>query len=100
MIKPGKNDIKVEILIAGRELEELQKHTWSMDESFELDNRIDSYQGKKPIGLYRWDLECLIDVLDIALDDPQEYPSKDLPEYQALNNLYSRLKDEFKKTYG
>ena len=42
-MKPGKRDIKVSILITGQELDELQKHTWSMAESFGLDRRIDNY---------------------------------------------------------
>lgn len=68
-MKPGLRDIKDQILIAAQELEEFQKQTcWSMAESFGLDQRIDQYLGKKPIGLYRWDLECLIDVLDFALN--------------------------------
>jgi len=41
-MKPGKRDIKVKTLITGQELEELQKHTWSMGESFGLDRRIGS----------------------------------------------------------
>ena len=99
MVKPGKRDIKIDVLITGKELDELKKHTCSMAESFGLDNRIERYQGKRPIGLYRWDFECLIDVLNMALEDPQEYPSKDSPEYHALNNLYTKLKNEYEKTY-
>ncbi len=53
MIKPGSRDIKVNILITGEELDELQKHTWSMVEAFGLDRRIEQYKGKKPIGFYR-----------------------------------------------
>ena len=45
-MKPGKRDIKVSILITGQELDELQKHTWSMAESFGLDRRIDNYMTK------------------------------------------------------
>lgn len=99
MIKPGKRDIKINILITDKELDELKKHTWSMSESFGLDDRIEKYQGKHPIGLYQWDFECLIDVLFVALDDPNEYPLKSSPEYHALNNLYIRLKNEYRKTY-
>jgi hypothetical protein len=40
-----------------------------MDEAFGLDARIRKYQGSRPIGFYRWDLECLIDVIDSALAD-------------------------------
>ena len=52
-----------------------------MAEPFGLDRRIDQYMGKKPIGLYRWDLECLIDVLDFALNNPKEYPDHDSSNY-------------------
>ena len=38
-MKPGSRDIKVNMLITGEELEELQKHTWSMVEAFGLDMR-------------------------------------------------------------
>lgn len=99
MIRPGKNDICVNILISGAELEELKKHTWSMAESFGLDSRIDRYQGKRPIGLYRWDLECLLDVLSMALDDPEEYPSKGSPEHATLEHLHSKLKTIYDETY-
>lgn len=99
MIKPGKGDIKVDIIITGKELEELKKYTWSMAESFGLDDRIEKYKGQRPLGLYRWDFECLIDVLSMALDDPDKYPSKDSPEYHSLNDLYSKLKDLYEKTY-
>jgi hypothetical protein len=61
-MKPGSRDIQVNILITGEELEELQKYTWSMAEAFGLDRRIELYKGKKPIGMYRWDIDCLIDV--------------------------------------
>ena len=62
MLKPGKQDIKVNILIAGEELEELQKHTWSMAESFGLDDRIDNYKGKS-----RWG--CIDGILRINSGD-------------------------------
>ena len=99
MIKPGKHDIKVNILITGQELNELKEHIWAMSESLGLDNRLMRYQGKRPIGLYQWDFECLIDVFSMVLDDPKKYPSKDSPEYHALNNLYIRLKNEYEKNY-
>ena len=34
----------MKILISGKELVELQKHTWSMAEGFGLDDRIDTYK--------------------------------------------------------
>jgi hypothetical protein len=90
-MKPGKNDLKINILITGLELDELQRHTWMMAESFGLDRRIGNCQGKRPIGLYRWDIECLTDVIHSALDDPKYYPSKTSQGYLALAALRNRL---------
>jgi len=67
-----------------------------MVEAFGLDKRIENYQGKRPIGLYRWDLECLLDVIDVALEDPVEYPDQDAEGYTNLDNLHRRLKDEYR----
>ena len=100
MIKPGSRDIKVNMLITGQELEELQKHTWSMVEAFGLDRRIEQYKGKRPVGFYRWDMEWLIDVLSIALDDPKEYPDRNSSAYVALKNLWERLKSEYERNFG
>ncbi len=63
-------------------------------EAFGLDRRIANYQGVRPIGLYRWDIECLVDVIDSALKDPEYYSTHDSPEYQALKNLRDRLQVE------
>jgi hypothetical protein len=94
-MKPGKYDKKHSILIAGAELQELKRHTWMMAESFGLDRRIENYQGKRPLGLYRWDLECLLDVVDMALVDKKAYPSQNSVQYRALQNLHQRLKAEY-----
>lgn len=98
-MKPGKYDRKHQMLIAGAELDELQRHTGMMAESFGLDRRIERYQGKRPIGLYRWDLECLIDVMASALAGLKEYPSHTSPEYLALHSLYERIKQEYDEAY-
>jgi len=98
-MKPGSQDFKVNILITGKELEELQKHTWSMAEAFGLDWRIEQYKGKKPIGLYRWDMDCLIDVLSIALDDSKEYPDHSSSGYLTLKDLSERLKSEYDRNF-
>lgn len=98
MVKPGKRDRKHGILITGLELDELRRHTLRMAESFGLDGRIDRYRGKRPIGLYRWDLECLLDVIKSATDDAREYPSRDDENYRALRNLYDRLKSEYEQS--
>ena len=59
MIKPGKNDIKVKIKFEMDELDLLQENTWQMAESFGLDMRIANLTGKREVGFYMWDLECL-----------------------------------------
>jgi len=87
------------MLIAGEELTELQRHTWQMAEAFGMDSRIERYQGKRPIGLWRWDMDCLIAVVATALDDPTEYPSKDSPGWVALRGLHERLLSAYRSTY-
>jgi hypothetical protein len=96
-MKPCSKDIKLNILLTGKELTELQRHTYQMAEAFELDQRIDNYRRKRPIGLYSWDFDCLLAVIDGALEDEKDYPDKDAPGYKALMNLYLRLKDENRK---
>lgn len=98
-MKPGKNDIRLQVLISGFELSELKRHTWQMSEAFGLDAKIENYQGKRPLGLYRWDMDCLIDVIETALDDPENYPDKKGDTYNALKSLLRRLRNEYRK-YG
>jgi hypothetical protein len=81
-------------LITGMELDELQRFDWMVAEAFGLDRRIANYQGVRPIGLYRWDIECLVDVINSVLDDPEYYPTQDSPAYQAIKNLCDRLQKE------
>ena len=66
-------------------------HTWQMTEAFGLDRRIEMYQGKRPITLYAWDLDCLIDVMADALATSTEYPDISSPGYEALQGLRDRL---------
>jgi hypothetical protein len=96
-MKPGSKDIRLNILITGEELTELQRHTYQMAEAFGLDQRIDKYRGKRPIGLYSWDFDCLLAVIEGALEDEKYYSDKDAQGYKALMNLYLRLKDENRK---
>jgi len=98
-MKPRKKDKKVNILIQGKELFELKRHAELMVEAFGLDRRIKNYQGKRSIGFYRWDLDCLIDVMEIALNDPDEYLEKDSLEYKALSDLHNRLKREYHSNF-
>jgi hypothetical protein len=99
-MKPTPKDKQYKILIAGQELVELKKFTWSMAEAFGLDRRIEKYQGKRPIGFYPWDLDCLEDVLSMAVDDIREYPDKSGPGYEAIRNLYDRIKQLHKVAYA
>lgn len=87
------------MLINGEELAQLKRHTWQMVEAYGLDSRIERYQGKRSIGFYQWDLDCLIDVVAFALDDAKEYASKDSPGYIALKRLHGRLKDEYQRAF-
>jgi len=94
MIKPVSGDSKASILITCAELDELQRFVWMMAESFGLDRRIANYRGMRPIGLYRWDIECLVDVINSVLEDPEYYPYQDSPEYLTIKNLRDRLQVE------
>ena len=57
-MKPGKNDIPIKVKISGRQLEELQKHTWQMCEAFGLDRKIEKgslYKLDKYLNLIKVD---------------------------------------------
>ena len=96
-MKPGSKDIKLKILISGRELSELQRHSYHMADAFGLDGRIEKYQGTRPIGLYSWDFDCLLAVIEYVLADPREYPDKNDTGYIALKCLFDRLQNEYRK---
>jgi len=98
-MKPGRNDIPIRIKIFGTQLQELQRHAWHMCEAFGLDSKIENYKGKRPIAFYRWDLDCLIDVLCIVLHDEKEYPDKHADEYIELSKLHSNLSALYAATY-
>ncbi len=70
-----------------------------MCEAFGLDSKIDNYKGSRPISFYRWDLDCILDVLDMALADEKEYPDKKDEGYIQLYELYMDLKKEYDETY-
>ena len=81
MLKPGKNDIKVFIKFELEELELLQENTWQMAESFGLDSRIDKLTGKRKVGFYSWDLDCLESVVC------------DLTNTPVAEKLYEKIKN-------
>ena len=98
-MKPGRHDVRYQVLITGAELHELQRHTALIAESFGLDRRIEAYRGIRPLSLYRWDLECLLAALGIALADQRRYPSPDAAGYQVLQTLNTRLQAEYDAHY-
>jgi len=71
-----------------------------MIEAFGLDTKIDNYKGIRPISFYSWDLDCIIDVLWLALNDEKEYPDKKDEGYSLLHELYVYLKNAHKETHG
>ena len=81
MIKPEKNDIKAYIKFETEELELLQENTWQMAESFGLDRRIDNLTGKRKVGFYGWDLDCL------------ECVVSDLPSTPVVERIYEKIKN-------
>ena len=68
-MKAGKNDKKAHLHFTSEELDFLQDNTWQMAESFGLDSRISNLTGKRAVGFYRWDLECLQEVTESARAD-------------------------------
>jgi hypothetical protein len=97
-LKPGKYDRRHQVLIKDAELRVLKE--LSLPESFGLERRVERYQGKRPIGLYRWDLECLLDTLSLEMTD---YPLHSRPrrtDLAALQSLYNRLRKEYDTAYG
>ena len=73
-MKPGKSDPRIRVKISGLQLTELQEHTGAMCEAFGLDRKIERYKGTRPITLYHWNLECLLDILNWVLNDRKQYP--------------------------
>jgi hypothetical protein len=98
-MKPGPNDVKLTILITGDELHELKRFTIDMAEAFGLDRRIEAYSGKRPIGLYRWDLDCLLAVMDLAVKDLRAYRDKKSSSYAALKRLRDRSQEEYRRLW-
>ncbi|WP_289053546.1 hypothetical protein [Carboxylicivirga marina] len=71
-MKPGKNSIKAFIKFETGELELLKKNTWQMAESFGLDSRIENLTGKRKVGFYSWDLDCLESVVSDLQKSPED----------------------------
>lgn len=97
-MKPGKYDRRHQVLIKDAELRALKE--LSLPESFGLERRVERYQGKRPIGLYRWDLECLLDTLSLEMTDRPLHPRPRRTDLAALQSLYDRLRKEYDTAYG
>jgi hypothetical protein len=85
MIKPGSNDIKVFLKFTEAELEILQDNAYQMAESFGLDRRITYLTGKRKVGFYMWDLECLEAVIG-------SLKKEDNADLNIANGLYVKIK--------
>ena len=97
-MKPGRNDRKHQVLITGAELRELK---WlALPESFGLEGRVQRYEGKRPIGLYRWDLECLLATLSLELEERVQHARLRRKDIAALSSLHDRLRTEYESAYG
>jgi len=97
-------------------LKELKRHACDLPESFGLDRRIERYQGKRPLVLYRWDLDCLLDTLEMVLKEPRGYSCDGSPESGgrsgesfvppddprcvAIRGLFDEMRREYRRAYG
>ncbi|XCN74910.1 MAG: hypothetical protein Q3M24_09265 [Candidatus Electrothrix aestuarii] len=98
-MKPGKNDIKTNLLIQGDELDAMQDIGYVFTECFGLDTRIANYKGKKPLGLYQWDYECLIAGLDYIVNNEKGREGQSQNDLDLLSNLLERINRVYKKAY-
>ncbi len=70
-----------------------------MAEAFGLDRKNANHKGTRPIFLWSWDLDCLLDVIPMLLNDPKGYPNKNSPAFRALESLRELLRREYQATY-
>lgn len=83
-MKPGPKDIKVFLTFSEAELELLQDNTWQMAEAFGLDRRIANLTGKRKVGFYGWDLDCL----EAVISDIKTQPDVDI---LVSDKLYDKI---------
>src|SRR5207248_9876276 len=98
-MKPGSRDHRHRLLISGDERRELKRHTGAMAEAFGLDRKIEKYKGSRSLTLTRRDLDCVLDVMGLALRDERDYPDRSAPGYLALKSLGERLHQEYDAVY-
>jgi hypothetical protein len=89
-MKPGKRDRRYQIKIQGDELEAMKIVCADMPECFGLDRRIAAYQGTRPIGFYRWDLDALVDTFDCEMNRSSKPAAKVPPGVAAFLASRSR----------
>ena len=94
-MKPGKNDIKAAMKFELDELKLLQENTWQMAESFGLDRRIDKLTGKRKVGFYSWDLDCLECVVSELQKSPKDKEVADRIA-RKIEDSYRYIKGEIK----
>jgi len=89
------------VLIHGDELDALREVSTWFGDCFGLEARVLKYQGKRPLGLYEWDFECLLGGIEASLTKERRY-GRGLTEDEraALGRLYERLAAIYKETYG
>jgi hypothetical protein len=98
-MKPGKNDIKTNLIIQGDELYAIQDVCYIFTECFGLDSRIANYKGKRPLGLYQWDFECLISGLDYIVNNEKGKQRVSSEDLEILRNLLVRVNEIYKNIY-
>jgi hypothetical protein len=98
-MRAGPNDKKILVLFSEDELDELQNISWAMSECFGLDRRIENYKGKRPIGLYRWDLEGILGAVEYVLKARQESSDPTAFGRAILTQLSRRLKTEYQTAF-
>lgn len=52
------------------------------------------------MGLYRWDLECLLAALSLELEERVQHPRLRRKDIAALRSLHDRLQSEYDAAYG
>jgi hypothetical protein len=93
-MKPGKNDRRYKIRISGAELAELHRLSPMMCDAFGLDRKIGAYKGTRAITLFAWDLDCLEEVVALALREGHTRRVKLSPAGRAaLISLGERFRD-------
>jgi hypothetical protein len=91
-MKIGKNDKNVILVFTDEELDFLHENVYQMAEAFDLDDKIDNLDYGESIALYRWDLECLQDVTEIAKDDTP------IESHAMIDALLEKLEKAYQQT--